>query len=183
MRALALILALLAPLPALAHKVIAVVYPAGDMIEGEIGFSDGIMAAHAQVEVLDASGAPLGSAQTDAQGLFTYRPKAAVAHQFRANLGAGHIAEVALSAAEVGAIMGVAPAPEAAPVAAPRAQDADLAKILRDELRPLRQEIAAYKEKNDFQTVLGGFGYIAGIFGLGFYLAARRELKRAKSHG
>ena len=40
----------------------------------------------------------------------------------------------------------------------------------------LEAEIAAYREHNDFQTILGGIGYIVGLFGLGFYLAARRRL-------
>ena len=52
-----------------------------------------------------------------------------------------------------------------------------IAEIVRNETRPLRQEIAAYKEKNDLQTILGGIGYIVGLFGLGFYVAARRKLK------
>ena len=34
---------MLAPWPALAHKVIASVYPAGRAIEGDIGFSNGDM--------------------------------------------------------------------------------------------------------------------------------------------
>jgi nickel transport protein len=46
---------------------------------------------------------------------------------------------------------------------------------VRDEVRPLRREITAYKEKNDLQTVLGGIGYIVGLFGLAFFLMARRE--------
>lgn len=54
-----------------------------------------------------------------------------------------------------------------------------IAEAVRNEIRPLRREIAAYKEKNDLQTILGGIGYIAGIFGLGFYIAARRKLKGA----
>jgi nickel transport protein len=113
-----------------------------------------------------------------------------VAHRFFANLGAGHIADVTMPAEEVAAILGQAPlvtaAPSPAPGAAPGAgapdpgaQRALLAEVVRDEMRPLRREIAAYREKNDLQTILGGMGYIAGLFGLGFYLAARRRLREA----
>ncbi|NIY97843.1 cobalt ABC transporter permease, partial [Salipiger sp. HF18] len=49
-------------------------------------------------------------------------------------------------------------------------------EAVRDEVRPLRREIAAYREHNDLQSILGGIGYIVGLFGLGFYLAARRKL-------
>ncbi|MBL3585231.1 cobalt ABC transporter permease [Rhodovulum sulfidophilum] len=214
----------LAPLPALAHKVIAAVYADGALIEGEVGFSNGDMAADATVAVSDPQGNPLGETATDADGMFTFRPSVAVAHVFHADLGAGHVAEVTMSAEDVAAILD-SPAARAAAeaaagtgvgtgagqaeaasdggnpstfpldaasgtaavgasavplVAAPGLSDADkaaVAKIVRDEMRPLRREIAAYREKNDLQSILGGIGYIVGIFGLGFYVAARRRMK------
>ncbi|MBL3594460.1 cobalt ABC transporter permease [Rhodovulum sulfidophilum] len=214
----------LAPLPALAHKVIAAVYADGALIEGEVGFSNGDMAADATVAVSDPEGNPLGETATDADGMFTFRPSVAVAHVFHADLGAGHVAEVTMSAEDVAAILD-SPAARAAAeaaaetggipgagqaeaasdggnpstfpldaasgtaavgasavplAAAPGLSDADkaaVAKIVRDEMRPLRREIAAYREKNDLQSILGGIGYIVGIFGLGFYVAARRRMK------
>ncbi|MBK1636444.1 cobalt ABC transporter permease [Rhodovulum adriaticum] len=192
-RALTLMLCLaLTPLPAAAHKVIASAFPSGDVIEGEVGFSNGDMATDQLVEVFDGDGAKLGEARTDADGYFTYRPTAPVRHIFRADLGAGHVAEFEMTGEEVAAILGkAAPAPatadpvvEVAPSGAPApalaglstADKAEIARIVRDETRPLRREIAAYKEHHDLQTVLGGIGYIFGLFGLGFYLAARRRL-------
>ncbi|MCI5078634.1 cobalt ABC transporter permease [Oricola sp.] len=183
--------------PAHAHKVIASVFASGDVIEGEIGFSNGDMAVDALVEVFDGEGNRLGETRTDEDGFFTYRPAADVKHVFKANLGAGHVAEVAMEEAEVARIMGKAapekkpakagvaaedPAPDALAGAVTVASLTDeereaIAEAVRDETRSLRREIAAYKEKNDFQTILGGIGYIAGLFGLGFYLAARRKVQ------
>ncbi|AWD23162.1 cobalt ABC transporter permease [Fuscovulum blasticum] len=183
---------MLAPWPALAHKVIASVYPAGRAIEGEIGFSNGDMAANSKVTVTDPAGRPLGETTTDEGGVFLFTPTEPVDHVFRADLGAGHVAEVTMSAADVGGILGKATpaaataAPDAVPAPAaaspggaaangPALDEAAMARIVRDEMRPLRQEIAAYKEKNDLQSILGGIGYIAGLFGIGFYVAARRR--------
>lgn len=183
--ALGLMLSLiLAPMPALAHKVIAAVFAAGGQIEGEIGFSNGDMAKAAPIAVTDPAGRRLGETVTDDAGAFTFTPAEPVEHVFHADLGAGHVASVSMTAADVGKILGRAPVAPAAPTAAapvasapaPAADPEQLASLLRDELRPLRHEIAAYKEKNDLQTILGGMGYIAGLFGLGFYLAARRRL-------
>jgi nickel transport protein len=56
----------------------------------------------------------------------------------------------------------------------------ELRAAVRLETKPLRKEIAAYKEKNDLQTILGGIGYIIGLFGIGFYIAARRERQKSK---
>ncbi|KID12681.1 cobalt ABC transporter permease [Ponticoccus alexandrii] len=188
MRRLAMILALCAlPLPALAHKVIASVFPSGDSIEGEIGFSNGDMAVGQTVTVYGPDGAELGTTETDDDGFFVFTPAQPVAHTFRADLGAGHVADVTMSAEDVAKILGQEPivteTPEdrtpAAPVSMSDQQRAIMAEIVRDEMRPLRREIAAYREKNDLQSILGGMGYIAGLFGLGFYLAARRKLKDA----
>lgn len=182
-----LALALMAPLPAAAHNVISDVFPSGSAIEGEVGFSNGEMAIDLLIEVFDDSGRKLGETRTDGDGFFVFTPKTPVTHIFRGDLGAGHVSEAVMDAADVGLILGEAP--KATPAAAPPtvspevASDglsdqarAELATMLRNELRPLRQELTAYKNKSDFQSVLGGIGYIFGLFGLGFYIAARRKM-------
>ncbi|WP_424944929.1 cobalt ABC transporter permease [Aliiroseovarius crassostreae] len=190
-----LILTLLAPLPALAHNVIASVFPSGTDIEGEIGFSNGQMAVGLLIEVFDEAGNKLGETTTDTDGFFLYTPTQPVTHIFRGDLGAGHVAEVIMDGQEVAELMGEATnasaaagaagasvlggAPEnmmALPAGITDQTRAELATMIRNELRPLRQEISAYKNKNDLQTILGGIGYIVGLFGLFFYLAARRKL-------
>lgn len=183
----------LAPLPALAHRVIVAIYPSGAAVEGEIGFSDGTMAADQAVNVTAPDGRVLATVTTDAEGAFRYTPTDALALRFRADLGGGHIADTTMPEADVAKLLGKADAlaQAQAAIAAPQARQGApaalseaerliertaTAEMLRDELRPLRQEIAAYREKNDLQTILGGIGYIVGLFGLGFYLAARRRL-------
>ncbi|MQX35841.1 cobalt ABC transporter permease [Roseospira navarrensis] len=180
---------ILAGSPALAHKVIAGAFPSGDVIEGEVGFSNGEMAADTPVTVFDETGALMGETRTDADGFFVYTPTRQVTHVFEADLGAGHVVTFRLDAAEVPAVAGGA-APAAAPAAtipaaAPVPADlkAMIADAVRDEVRPLRREIAAYKEKNDLQTILGGIGYIIGLFGLAFFLMARRERRTERPKG
>lgn len=193
-RTILLTLALLTPVPALAHNVIAAVFPSGDAIEGEIGFSNGDMAPDLAVEVFDETGTKLGETTTDADGFFLFTPSQPVTHIFRANLGAGHVAEAVMPAADVAAILGDTAAADsadasvlsgtpAAPVPQTGLSDdtrSQIARMLRDELRPIRQELTAFKNKSDFQSVLGGIGYIFGLFGLGFYIAARRKLGDTK---
>jgi len=186
-RSIVLSLALLAPLPALAHNVISSVFPSGTDIEGEVGFSNGDMAVDLLIEVFDEAGTKLGETRTDADGFFLFTPAQPVTHIFRGDLGAGHVAEVQMAANEVAELLGqsiATPAASASGQAVTGSVDAalsdqsraELATMIRNELRPLRQELTAFKNKSDFQSVLGGIGYIFGLFGLGFYIAARRKM-------
>lgn len=197
-------IALVGPHTASAHKIIASAYASGDVIEGEIGFSNGEMAANTKVVVKDGRGTMLGETTTDGDGLFIFTPTQKVIHVFEADLGAGHLARVTLSldelpditpeksegtiaatsvstndnsapSAKSGAATQSAQDSAAVPAELIAAQQDMMAEMIRKELRPLRREIAAYKEKNDLQTILGGIGYIFGLFGLWFFLAARRR--------
>jgi len=200
-----LFLAAAAGQPAFAHKVIASVFASGDTIEGEIGFSNGDMATDTLVEVFDEDGNKLGETTTDGDGFFTFKPTHRIVHVFKANLGAGHVTEVRMELeelpeidaasvaggktqsarlAEDSAATGTAPE-ETGAAQTPQMSEAVLEEnrelireMIHREVTPLRREIAAYKEKNDLQSILGGIGYIVGLFGLFFYLAARRKLAR-----
>lgn len=173
-----------------AHKVIASVFPSGANVEGEIGFSNGVMAENTLVEIFDPQGNKIDEVTTDGDGFFVYTPSQQVDLRFRADLGAGHVAEATFAIAELSGIDSTKPAASSqAPVASAggsgtgpaitREQEEIIATIVRDELRPLRREITAYKEKNDLQSILGGIGYIFGAFGIIYYIAARRLRAKA----
>ena len=139
------------------------------------------------VEVFDEQGNKLGQTKTDSDGFFTYTPTSQVNHVFRADLGAGHIAKTVFDISELSSVLtgdelaqntgetakGTGDDPNTAPgdVTITQQQEILIAAIVRDELRPLRREITAYKEKNDFQSILGGIGYIFGFFGIAYYLS------------
>jgi nickel transport protein len=175
---------------ALAHKVVAGAYATGDAIEGEIGFSDGVMAKNIDVAVFTEAGEKLGAIKTDEHGVFRFVPTRPVTHVFKADLGAGHVAEVRVAREDLpAALAGVQPrvplGEEASVVAGSPpvttaalsldAQRALVAEAVRAEIAPLRRELIALREKTDLQAVLGGIGYIIGLFGLWFFWAARRR--------
>lgn len=185
--------------PALAHKVIMGLYPEGDIIEGEIGFSNGEMAADVIVKVFDTLGTKLGETKTDDEGLFTYTPTRYIDHVFSANLGQGHVVKGTVSkdelphsletkAAKAPQVIAEKKPPDSAPQATPSLGqfrsntltsedlEAAIARAVSKAVRPLRKDLEAFENKQDLQRILGGIGYIIGLFGLGFYLAARRRL-------
>lgn len=205
------------PMPLSAHGIIASAYATGQVIEGEIGLSNGAMAKGVTVTVAAPDGADLGQVVTDEEGFFTFRPSRAVDHIFRADMGAGHVAiflmqksdlprhlreggggggggdadaagsaGVAWSGALGGSVGGSAVGSAAAggaangaslmPAAGAGMDGEALAALLQDELRPLKREVAALGQERRMQDILGGLGYIAGLFGVAFYIAARRKL-------
>ena len=160
-----------------AHKVVFAVYDEGETVEGEVGFSNGDMAAGALVEYFTPDGKKLGETKSDQDGLFTLPLRGKGSFLFKANLGAGHIGEAVLNRAG-GATPTVAKTASKSPVTA------ELEKLIERgvarQIKPLRKELAAYKEENDLQKILGGLGYIIGLAGIGFYMAARQKLKKAE---
>lgn len=191
---IALAAALMLPSPTLAHKVVASVWSDGDSIEGEVGFSNGDPApAGTRIQVATSDGEILGEVVTDEAGLFRFTPTKAVGHAFKANLGSGHIADIVMEKEElpltlIRSLRAQAPDAEDAATRGPQPaaqaplaewQIAELERLiseaLRREINPLRRELTDYREKQNMQSVLGGLGYIFGLFGLLFFVYARRE--------
>ncbi len=182
---------LLAPY-SFAHKVIFDVWPSNGVIEGELGFSNGDMAVNQAIDVLDVNDQQLGSVVTDDDGFFVYTPVHATGHYFVVDLGAGHVGKAYLPVDEFAAAAGLQQVVKASPSKASSAPVVvekgtteqqeimdELANLSAD-VRQLRKEIRAYKEKNDLQNILGGLGFILGLSGVGYYFAARRKLEQQK---
>lgn len=172
-----------------AHKVIFDVYPSGSVIEGELGFSNGDMAPEQLISVQDESGLEIAQIYTDSDGFFVFTPAKKVAMTFVADLGSGHVAQASVAPEDMtGAYVASAALVTGVPVVEQQIQvakvvsavPASVAEELRklsSEMKNMRREIKAYKEKQNLQTVLGGIGYIIGLVGLAYYFAARRKLQ------
>lgn len=90
-----------------AHNVVSGVYADGMLIEGEIGFSNGDMAeAGSPVKVFNAANDLITELVLDENGAFSYQAKTVSKHVFKANLSAGHVAEMVVEANELTAPMG-----------------------------------------------------------------------------
>ena len=71
---------------------------------------------------------------------------------------------------------GMAPVAASASVTAGTMMDEELFKsIVGKEVSKLRKELALFKEERRFQDILGGIGYILGIFGIASFLLGRRK--------
>ncbi|HMT13984.1 MAG TPA: hypothetical protein PKE19_04465 [Aestuariivirga sp.] len=143
--------------PALAHNMKVFAATSGSAITGKVYFVGGGAAMAVPVSLRSADGKTLATLTTAADGSFSFSPVPASVAAVVAEGGDGHMAEFPLTAA---APVTVAPAAAS--------QDA-----LAQGLRPLEERIDALENTLRLRDVLGGLGYILGLFGLWAWLKAR----------
>ncbi|MBJ7552000.1 hypothetical protein [Marinomonas ostreistagni] len=180
-----------------AHNVISGVYAIGSTIEGEIGFSNGDMAAEGtEVIVFDSLGNELGRVKTDAEGLFAFEAKKRIDHFFYANMSSGHVMEEMLPADQLpeslsGDVISAEnsdtkQASKATSMSTSGMDQAELEamieKAVAKQVKPLRQELMQYQAKAGMQDILGGIGYIFGLCGLGIWWRQRQKEKQEKAN-
>ncbi len=194
-----LLAAAVQPGPAAAHKVIGMAFADGTTIEGEIGYSNGDFAEPGTiVEVFGPDGEGLGQATVGASGAFTFFATRRVDHHFVATLGPGHRIEFEVPAEELPVALETVLDPLATAEAAgspptdaaskpvqvamiPTARlsaeaiEAMVAEAVGAQVRPLRRELAELREHTGWRDVLGGVGYIFGLFGVAAYVAVLRR--------
>ena len=191
------VLCMCSPFMVQAHNVISGVYAIGSTIEGEIGFSNGDMAAEGtEVIVFDSLGNELGRVKTDAEGLFAFEANKRIDHFFYANMSSGHVMEEMLPADQLPeSLSGDAvstdngdskQAYKTASLSTSGMDQAELEamieKAVAKQVKPLRQELMQYQAKAGMQDILGGIGYIFGLCGLGIWWRQRQKEKQEKAN-
>lgn len=169
----------------LAHNVLGGVYAIGSQVEGEIGFSNGDMApADSTVVISDAKGNQIVSTTTDDEGFFTFDATQRIDHYILADLGSGHIFEQVLQAEELPDSLGevIREVNVSSLDITGSASSIDnlalqvmIEKAVAKQIKPLRKELTAYKEKASFRDAIGGIGYIFGLCGIGIWLNQRKQ--------
>ncbi|NQT17355.1 MAG: carboxypeptidase regulatory-like domain-containing protein [Planctomycetes bacterium] len=197
----ALLVALGASQPALAHKVVVFATVDADTIRGEAYFRGGDPVRAAKVSVVGPDQNPLGETTTDDEGLFTFTARSRVSHTLIVDAGEGHGGQYTVPADELPKNLPSAPpGPNEAPAGEPAPPDAATTPEREPEAVPapvdpktlearidavatqiaaLRKDLDQYKNEVRLQDLLGGVGYILGIMGLVFYfLGVRRKESR-----
>lgn len=180
-----------------AHKVNIFAYVDGDTVVTDSGYSRSKRVSGGDVEVYDAaSGDLLLSGKTDADGKYSFQiPEKARQQGMDLRLllkaGVGHQAEWVVKAEEYAVVpaaetsvaetptieaMTAAPAlGETVTAAAPVMDTAVVEAIMRRELAPVKEMLADMSQPGPSVTeILGGIGYIFGLFGVAAYFKSRK---------
>ena len=189
---------LAATTPTLAHRVLVFAYAEGDTIHTESTFVPDTPVRQGKILVQNRkTGQVLLTGQTDDQGKFFFKiPAEAVAQKMDLNIvveaAMGHRGEWLLKADSYlpGAIPGKAGTPaKAAPASTPSASvpgttavnldqqalEAALNKALERQLAPIREKLTELTiHRTSLPDIIGGIGYILGLFGLWAYFQSKR---------
>lgn len=169
-----------------AHKVNLFAYVDGNTVVTDSGYSRSKRVHDGIIEVYDAAtGTMLLSGQTDDNGKFDFEiPAQARADKtnllLRLKAGTGHQAEWTVKYDEYGAVKGPFAAAEPnhghKQVAVPQdqADSSEVEAIVRRELEPVKRMLADMSQPGPSVTeIVGGIGYILGLFGIVAYMKSR----------
>jgi nickel transport protein len=186
--------------PAWAHRVLIFAYAEGDTIHTESKFVPDTPVHQGTIKVIDKkTGKVLLTGKTDNQGKFSFKiPPAAAAQRMDLEIvveaAMGHRGEWLLKAgsylpgAKTPATVTPAVIPAPSPGAVPASPKAKAAKVNQQALevtlnKALERQLAPINEKltdltihrTSLPDILGGIGYIVGLFGLWAYFQSKRK--------
>ena len=171
---------------AFAHKVNIFAYVEGDKVYTESYFNDGKKCINSKIEVFDNQENKLLEGLTNAEGEFSFEvPQEDGDLKLVLTASMGHRAEYIISADELGDTVGSIKEKFEEPVSvvSPEVSSLDLKEIqsliedaLDKKLEPILREIKRSQEHKISPTeIIGGIGYIFGIFGIIAYFLSRKK--------
>ena len=184
------ILALISP--AQAHKVNLFAYAERGVVHVEGYFVDGTPSRNSRIVAYSQDGGVVAEGSTDSEGRYSFPVSRSENLRIVLEASMGHQNEILLTASEIGGEEGharVKPAPSlggAEPAtsgadqstAATADLESTLARVLSEQLRPLRESLTRIQqahEKPGLREVLGGLGYIIGLAGVYLWAVSRRK--------
>lgn len=176
-------------IPVFAHKVIIFAYVEGDRVYTESYFSDGKKCIDSKIEVFDNRGNKLLEGLTNGEGEFSFEvPSEDGDLKIVLTAGMGHRAKYSISADELRGAAGLIKEEleEPVTVVSPKTSSVDLKEIqsiiedtLDEKLEPIMREMREIKKSQEDKIspteIIGGIGYIIGIFGIVAYFLSRKK--------
>lgn len=151
-----------------AHGMRVAAAPGGEGITGRCYYTDGTPARYEQVTLFNSDGARLAATQTDTEGRFGFTVRHPGEYTLVARGEEGHRAELNV---RLGSGTGVSE------TAASEFDRDLLTLLLREELQPLREDLASYEQRIRIQDTVAGLCVIVGIAGALALWRSRRQYR------
>ena len=167
-----------------AHKVSAYAYREGDKVIGECYFVDGSPCKNSVVEVYDSKGKKILQTTTDEKGKFNFKTQETGELKIVIPAGEGHRAEYTLEAAksEKKEVKKQDAVKQVQKQQTPLVNKEELKQIIDEsmdaKLQGIRNEIMDLRKKMDkinIRDIIGGIGYIFGVWGLIMLIKRRKN--------
>jgi len=192
--AMAAVFLLMSP-SAFAHKLNMFAYVEGDEIFAEGYFTDGKKAKHSTITVFDAADKQLLQGTSDADGQFTFAIPQQSDLRITVNAGMGHQAEFVLLKDELSeetagtnhepanvissnnaATSTIAVQPALAATNLDNdAIRAEVERAVGKAIKPLMRELSTMRAEKSLADIIGGIGFIFGLFGVAMYFKSRKQ--------
>lgn len=169
-----------------AHKVNVFAYVEGEKIYTESYFNDGKKCIDSKIEVFDNQGNKLLEGLTGKEGEFSFEVPSEYGNlKIVLTASMGHRAEYSISADELRGFVGLIKE-ESVSIVSPETSLVDLKEIqliiedtLDEKLKPIMREMKEIKKSQEDKIssteIIGGIGYIIGIFGIIAYFLSRKK--------
>jgi len=172
--------------PALAHKVTIFAWVEGDTVFTESKFSGGKKAVNAPVEIYDKDGKKLLEGKTDNKGEFSFKIPKITDLRVVLIAAMGHKAEWMISEKEIreaNPVVKNTSAAEPSGTISVGLSKEEIQKIVEDsldkKLRPIvRMMIESKNAKPSITEIIGGIGYIFGLFGVVLFFKNRTKKRQ-----
>lgn len=183
------VLFLIAILPSLlvAHRVNIFTQIERDSVIGQCYYNDGTPVRHQRVEVFGLSGSKLLELETDSAGYFRFAPPVRDDLRIVLYAGMGHQSETTIKADNLPAVKKPnveksKDSPKTVEAVAPERSDPDeesmrriVEEVVEEKFNALMELIVKQQRSTSLITIIGGIGYILGIFGLLSFIRSRKR--------
>jgi len=156
-----------------AHRVNVFAYKEGNKIYTESYFSDGTPARNGKIDIYDENGKKILEGQTDKKGNFSFNaPESQGTYKVVLTASMGHRAETSI-------IIGEAPPQKQINETVTKKEMNNIKAMIEESVEksiyPLMKSIEQEKRRIRITDILGGIGYIFGIFGIVLFFIRKKK--------
>ncbi len=157
-----------------------------DSVVGQCYYNDGTPVRQQKIEIFRLSGGKLMELKTDDEGYFRFAPPVKDDLRIVLYAGMGHKSEITINAADLPEIeKPLIDKPQSSKKTVEKTSESSgldeerlrtmVEDVLDDRFNSLRELIVKQQKSVMVTTIIGGIGYIFGIFGLVLFLRSRKR--------